>query len=60
LKSVPCNIQKDLAKLGFHPDPFVHAICSYKYKDIPVDIMAAEDDPFGSTNRWYKIGFMDL
>jgi len=54
------NIQKDLARLGFHPDPFGHAICSYKYKDIPVDIMAAEDSLFGPTNRWYKIGFMDL
>jgi len=54
------NIQKDLADLGFHPDPFGHAICSYKYKDIPVDIMAAEEGLFGPTNRWYKIGFMDL
>lgn len=54
------NIQKDLAKLGFHPDPFGHAICSNKYKDIPVDIMAAEDGPLGPVNRWYKIGFMDL
>ncbi|MCK5777003.1 MAG: hypothetical protein KAH25_12530 [Bacteroidales bacterium] len=54
------NIQKDLAKLGFHPDPFGHAICSYKYKNIPIDIMAAEDGPLGPANRWYKIGFMDL
>ncbi len=53
-------IQEDLGKLGFHPDPFGHAICSYKYKDIPVDIMAAEDGPLGPANRWYKIGFNDL
>lgn len=51
------NIQKDLKKLGFYPDPFGHAICRYKYKDIPVDIMAAEDSLLGPTNRWYKIGF---
>lgn len=54
------SIQEDLSQLGFHPDPFGHAICSYKYKDIPVDIMAAEEGPFGPSNRWYKIGFSDL
>lgn len=54
------HIQKQLSVLGFHPDPFGHAICSYKYKDIPVDIMAAEDGPFGPSNRWYKIGFNNL
>ena len=54
------GIQEDLTQLGFHPDPFGHAICSYKYKDIPVDIMAAEEGPFGPSNRWYKIGFSDL
>ena len=37
-----------------------HAICSYRYKNIPVDIMAAEDGPLGPTNRWYKIGFENL
>jgi predicted nucleotidyltransferase len=54
------HIQKQLSVLGFHPDPFGHAICSYKFKDIPVDIMAAEDGPFGPSNRWYKIGFNNL
>ncbi|MBL4587036.1 MAG: hypothetical protein JKX84_08285 [Flavobacteriales bacterium] len=54
------TIQEDLGRLGFHPDPFGHAICSYKYKDIPVDIMAAEDGPLGPANRWYKIGFNNL
>jgi hypothetical protein len=49
-----------LGQLGFHPDPFGHAICSYKYKDIPVDIMSIEDGPLGPTNRWYKIGFENL
>ena len=53
-------IQVELGQLGFHPDPFGHAICSYKYKDIPVDIMAAEDGPLGPANRWYKFGFKDL
>ncbi len=53
-------IQEELSKLGFHPDPFGHAICSYKYKDIPVDIMATEDGPLEPSNRWYKIGFTDL
>ena len=45
---------------GHYPDPFGHAMCSYKYKDIPVDIMATEEGPLGPTNRWYKIGFKDL
>lgn len=54
------KVQAQLGELGFHPDPFGHAICSYKYKDIPVDIMATEDGPFGPTNRWYKVGFENL
>lgn len=54
------KVQTQLGTLGFHPDPFGHAICSYKYKDIPVDIMATEDGPLGPANRWYKIGFENL
>lgn len=54
------QIQDKLGSLGFYPDPFGHAICSYKYKDIPVDIMAMEDGPFGPSNPWYKIGFQNL
>lgn len=54
------HITEKLASLGFHPDPYGHAICSFKYKNIPVDIMAAEDGPLGSANRWYKIGFENL
>lgn len=53
-------LQEQLGHLGFHPDPQGHAICSYKYKDIPVDIMSAEDGPMGPANSWYKIGFEDL
>ena len=51
---------EELGKLGFHPDPFGASICSYIYKKYPVDIIPAEDSAFGSTNRWYKIGFEDL
>lgn len=54
------KMQERLAELGFYPDPFGHAICSYKYRDIPVDIMPAEDGPLGPSNKWYKIGFEDL
>lgn len=53
-------LQEKLSNLGFHPDPHGHAICSYKYKDIPVDIMSAKDGPLGPANRWYKIGFQNL
>lgn len=54
------KVQNRLRELGFHPDPFGHAICSYRYQDIPVDIMASEDGMLGSSNKWYKIGFEDL
>lgn len=54
------QMQERLAELGFSPDPYGHAICSYKYKDIPVDIMPAEDSLFGPSNKWYKVGFEDL
>ena len=53
-------MQEQLARLGFFPDPFGHAICSYKYNDIPVDIMPADDGPLGPSNRWYKTGFSSL
>jgi predicted nucleotidyltransferase len=54
------RMQERLSELGFFPDPFGHAICSYKYKDIAVDVMPAEDSAFGPSNKWYKIGFQDL
>jgi hypothetical protein len=54
------TIQEKLAGLGFHPDPFGQSICSYKYKDIPVDIMPAQDSALGPTNKWYAVGFSDL
>ena len=54
------RMQQRLAELGFLPDPYGHAICSYKYKNIPVDIMPAEDSQFGPSNKWYKIGFQNL
>jgi predicted nucleotidyltransferase len=54
------QLQEQLVLLGFNPDPFGHSICSYKYKNIPVDIMPAEDSPIGPANRWYIIGFNEL
>lgn len=54
------QIQEKLGALGFYPDPFGHAICSYKYKNILVDIMATEVGPLGPANSWYKIGFHNL
>lgn len=49
-----------LAERGFHPDFQGHAICTYKYNDISVDIMASTDSMRGPTNRWYSIGFASL
>ena len=54
------NIQKRFAELGFHPDPNGHAIFSYLYKTISIDIMPAEDGPIGQANSWYKPGFSFL
>lgn len=54
------KVQERLGELGFDPDPFGHAICSYKYKNIPIDIMAMEDGPLGPANKWYSIGFQNL
>ena len=54
------NMQERLAELRFFPDPYGHAICSYKYKYISVDIMPAEDGPLGPSNKWYKLGFENL
>lgn len=54
------KVQEKLRTLGFYPDPYGHAICSYKYKDIPIDIMAMEDGPLGPANKWYSIGSKNL
>ena len=54
------QMQERLADLGFNPDPNGHAICSYLYNDISVDIMPSEDGPIGIANRWYTVGFDNL
>jgi len=51
------QMQERLADLGFYPDFEGHSICSYKYKNIAIDIMPAEDSAIGISNRWYKPGF---
>jgi len=54
------QMQERLAQLGFIPNPEGHAICSYLYKGISVDIMPSEDGPIGPANKWYKLGFKNL
>ncbi len=54
------NFQERLAEKGFYPDPHGQSICSYKYKNIPVDIMSTDDGPLGPSNRWYREGFKNL
>lgn len=54
------QMQERLAELGFSPDPEGHAICSYIYNGISIDIMPSEDGPIGPANRWYKVGFENL
>jgi len=52
--------EERLRELEFYPDPEGHSICSYKYKNIAIDIMPAEDSPIGVSNSWYKPGFKYL
>lgn len=54
------HMQERLSELGFYPNPQGHAICSYTYKRILVDIMPSKDGPIGPTNRWYQVGFDNL
>jgi hypothetical protein len=54
------QVQERLCQLGFTPDPNGHAICSYLFQGISVDIMPSEDGPLGPSNRWYKPGFESL
>jgi len=54
------QMQERLAELKFYPDPEGQSICSYKYQDIAIDIMPAEDSSIGVSNRWYKPGFNQL
>jgi len=54
------QMQERLSELNFHPDPQGQSICSYKYKDISIDIMPADDSSIGVSNRWYKPGFNQL
>jgi hypothetical protein len=54
------KMQERLYDLGFSPDPNGHAICSYLYKGISIDIMPSEDGHLGPSNKWYKIGFNNL
>lgn len=53
-------LQEQLAEKGFYPDPHGQSICSYRYNNIPVDIMSIDDSPLGPSNRWYREGFKDL
>jgi predicted nucleotidyltransferase len=54
------QLQERLAELKFYPDPQGHSICSYKYQNIAIDIMPAEDSSIGVSNKWYKPGFKYL
>lgn len=54
------QMQERLAELGFYPDPQGQSICSYKFKDIAIDIMPANDSSIGVSNIWYKPGFKYL
>ena len=48
------QMQERLSELGFYPDPQGQSICSYKYQDIAIDIMPADDSSIGVSNIWYK------
>ena len=54
------QMQERLTELKFYPDPQGQSICSYKYKDISIDIMPSEDSSIGISNTWYKPGFIHV
>lgn len=54
------KMQERLAELEFYPDPQGQSICSYKFQDIAIDIMPADDSSIGVSNSWYKPGFKYL
>jgi predicted nucleotidyltransferase len=54
------KMQERLSELEFYPDPQGQSICSYKFHNIAIDIMPAEDSSIGISNTWYKPGFNDL
>jgi hypothetical protein len=54
------KMQERLSALNFQPDPHGQSICSYKFDDIAIDIMPAEDSGIGVSNKWYKPGFAYL
>ncbi|SMN17286.1 hypothetical protein CRYPA_1233 [uncultured Candidatus Thioglobus sp.] len=54
------QIQKHLSGLGFKLDMAGHSVCSYKYKDIPVDIMSTEDMLLIPSTKWFKLGLTTL
>jgi len=44
------QMQERLAELKFYPDPKGQSICSYKFQDIAIDIMPAEDSSIGASS----------
>lgn len=54
------QMQERLAELEFYPDPQGQSICSYKFQNIAIDIMPADDSSIGVSNIWYKPGFKYL
>lgn len=54
------QMQERLSELEFYPDPQGQSICSYKFQNIAIDIMPAEDSGIGVSNTWYKPGFKYL
>lgn len=54
------QMQERLAELKFYPDPQGHSICSYKFQEIAIDIMPADDSNIGVSNSWYKPGFKHI
>lgn len=54
------QMQERLSELEFYLDPQGESICSYKYQNIAIDIMPAENSSIGISNIWYKPGFKYL
>jgi predicted nucleotidyltransferase len=48
------NIEKRLAKVGFHLDMLENVLCRFKNADVTLDVMPMDEEILKFGNRWYK------
>lgn len=54
------DLQTELAKRGFQPDPTSQYLGRFVFNKIPVDVLSTVDSPLGPANPWFKIGLENV